>query len=219
MRTRFAPRAMIAVILAFSPVVGLVPVQEAHASAVVPLSDEQLTDAATWVVRGTVTDVWTEADDETGLIWTRARLVLAHVYKGPGDPSELIVDTLGGTVGDRTLLVDDVPRWSPGEDVLVFLDVVRGGRLSTLALAHGKYTIRRAPGETRPHVVRMTLPLDQVWDARFLPHPPPDQRVYLDQVEDHVRTRLITGWDGQPIPGMSPDRLQQVNSPEYRRVR
>jgi hypothetical protein len=63
------------------------------------------------------------------------------------------------------------------------------------------------------------MPLTRPWDARFLPHPPPGERVYLDQVEGRVQVRLASGWDGEPIPGMSPERLQQVNTPEIRRVR
>lgn len=217
MRTRLTSR-LLAALLATAPLaVAVVPAHEARASAVADLSDEQLTDAATWIVRGKVAATWTEVDPTTDHVWTLTELSVSRVFKGPGNPETLIVHTLGGVYGDVDMQVLQAPRWSIGEDVVVFLDEISGGRLSTLGLYLGKYTVRRAPGDQYPHVLRFHGRPGERYDHRFLPNPPVGKRVYLDELIDRVETRLDAGWDGQPIPGVSRERLQKVNTLEWRR--
>jgi len=216
MRTRLVRRALLAVLLGFG--ITWFGAPDVQASALADLSTEQLTDGATWIVRGTVVDVWTEMDGND-YVWTRARLRVSHVLKGDGQPDELIVDSLGGTYHDVTMQVLQTPRWSVGEQVLVFLDEVAGGRLSPLGLYLGKYTIRRAPHQTRHHVLRWHGKPGEPYDHRFLPHPPEYRRVYLDDLVESVEARLDVGWDGEPIPGLSTERLHRVNTLETRRRR
>jgi hypothetical protein len=188
----------------------------ARATSFAPLTTEQMTDAATWIVEGQVTAVWTELDDTTGYVWTRAQLALTDVHKGPSDPSTLVVASLGGTYGATTTEVPGEAVFSVGEDVFLFLDEVRGERLVPIAKFLGKYTVRRAPGDTRPNVTH-TQPVAGVpYDARFLPHPPPAERVYLDDLRAQVGGRLDRGWDGQPIPGADHTKLATINTPERR---
>ena len=42
-------------------------------------------------------------------------------------------------------------------------------------------------------------------------------RVYLNDVMDRIETELDKGWDGTPVPGLSAERLQQINTPTWRR--
>lgn len=190
----------------------------ARATTFAELSIEQFTDASTWIVEGTVQEVWTELDTERMLVWTRARIALSSVHKGPGNPTELIVDSLGGAVGDFSVYVPGQAQFSEGEDVFLFLDQL-GERVVPVSKFLGKYTIRRATGETRPHVMTWHGNARDRFDARFLPHPAPEHRQYLDDLRERVQQRLDTGWDGQPIPGISSDRLIQINSVERRMPR
>ena len=184
--------------------------EPAQATTVAPLDVEQLTDGATWIVRGVVNKSWTELDDD-GHVWTRHRLDVKRVFKGPSQPSQLIVDSYGGTHGELQMHVWSAPRFSVGEEVLVFLDEVAEGRLTPLAMHLGKYTLRRAPGDSRQHVVRFQVAPSQAYDARFIPHPALDDRIYLDDLLETVEERMRAGWDGRKIPGLSAERLKTVN--------
>jgi hypothetical protein len=151
-------------------------------------------------------------------VWTRARLQVDTVYKGADDPSELIIDQVGGRFGTHATEVASTARFSPYEEVLIFLDTNQTGtRLSPVAMFLGKYTIRRAPGDARQHLLRVSLGAEEHYDARFLPHPALEDRLYLDDVLEQVERRLDVGWDGVAIPGIAVERLRTINTPERRR--
>jgi hypothetical protein len=189
----------------------------AWATTIADLSIEQVTDASTYIVQGTVTDVWTEMDDQ-GYVWTRARLDVSRVLKGPDSPDELVVDTLGGSFGLSTTWVHGAARFTETEEVLVFLDTIRdGSRYSPVAMNRGKYTIRRAPDDTKKHVMQWESDPRETFDARFLPHPALQDRVYLDEVVAQVQRRLDVGWDGRPIPGLSSEKLRAINTADRRK--
>ncbi|MBN2798810.1 MAG: hypothetical protein JXX28_06630 [Deltaproteobacteria bacterium] len=217
MPPRLLRRAFLGAALALAPLTAPWLSEPAQASALAELSENDLTDASTWIVRGEVTRVWVERDAVTGHLWTRSELAVQRVFKGPGDPATLIVDTLGGTLDGETMEVMQAPRWSVGEEVFLFLDQLESGRLSTLGLFLGKFSVRRAPGDTRPYALRWHGRTGERYDARFIPHPPEGRRIYLDELEERVSLRLDTGWDGRDIPGLSRERLQTINTPAWRR--
>lgn len=199
----------------FGATVGLAAVvvpQVAEATSLAELSVEQMTDASTYIVRGTVTAVWTELDDH-GKVWTRATLDVSQTFKGPDSPQELTIDALGGIHNGSAMIVHGTPRFSEGEDMLVFLDRIRGGeRLTPVSMFMGKYTVRRAPGDDRESLVRWHGRALEHYDARFLPHAQHSNRVYLDDIQSRVEMRVTQGWDGMPIPGISLDKLATINS-------
>lgn len=188
---------------------------DAGATTLAPLSVEQCTDASTYIVEGRIEEVWTEIDPGGNKVWTRARVAVTTTLKGPDQPTTLIVDSPGGQYGDIDMYVPSTAVFSEGEDVFLFLNQ-GANRLTPVGLFQGKYTVRRAPGETRRHVMTWPVSKDTPFDARFLPHPAPEDRVYLDDLRNQVQDRLDLGWDGQPIPGLSPERLQQINTLERR---
>lgn len=198
-----------------APVVALVgPTTVAEATSLAPLSVEQLTDASDYIVRGEITETWTEVDDK-GYVWTRARLKVSDTYKGADNPSELVIDSLGGEYAGQTLHIEARAVFSKYEDALVFLTEMENGRLVPVGKFLGKYTIRRAPDVDR-YYARTWHPTNQAFDARFLPHPEPENRVYLDSLMERVEARLDAGWDGKPIPGIKAERLQTINTAERR---
>ncbi len=195
MTTRWLHQLTLAVALALPVAAVGLHAEPARATTIAPLSIEQLTDASDYVVRGDITEVWTEVDED-GRIWTRARMQVQHVYKGPDDPAV----------------------FSEYEEALVFLHQrPRDGRLVPVGKFVGKYTIRRAPGDTRQYARTWHPRAGIKYDARFLPHPAPENRLYLDDLEARIEARLDTGWDGKPIPGLSPERLEQINTRARRR--
>ncbi|MEN0064964.1 MAG: hypothetical protein AAGA48_22655 [Myxococcota bacterium] len=189
---------------------------EAQATSFADLSIEQFTDASTWIVEGHVTKVWTELDsDDPSKVWTRASMTVETVHKGPSNPETLVIESLGGTYGDVSTYVPGMAVYSPGEQVFVFLDPVDDGRrLMPVSMFLGKFTIRRAAHAKRKHVLQVHPKHYPGWvfDHRFLVHPPEEQRRYLDDLRAQVTARLEAGWDGQPIPGISMERLAEVNN-------
>lgn len=195
----------------------LAPLDAARATTFAELSVEQFTDASDYIIRGEVQDVWTELD-EHGRVWTRARVKVSETLKGPDAPEELIIDSMGGTHGAVTLSIEAQAVFSKHEEIFVFLSEMNG-RLVPVSKFLGKYTIRRAPGEQRVYVRRFHPQDGLRFDARFLPHPDPEHRVYLDDLMEQVQRRLDTGWDGQSIPGISPERLERINTLQRRMPR
>jgi len=209
-------RLVLAGLLCGSIAPALLASGDARATSLANLSVSQMTDASTYIVRGTVTRVWTE-EDADGQVWTRAAIAVSDVLKGPDQPAELIVDSIGGTFEDRSVDVFQAARFTETEDVLLFLDTIKGGtRLTPVSMYLGKYTIRRVNGDDRLLAQTFVVRPGVVYDGRFLPPPPEGSRVYLDDVIDTVETHLDAGWDGQAIPGISADKLVKINTPERR---
>lgn len=194
------------------------PLDEARATSFAELTTEQFTDASDYIVRGVVQEVWTELDNR-GRVWTRARVQVSETLKGRDVPAEIVIDSMGGTYGDVTLEIEGRAVFSEQEELLVFLTETTDGRLVPVSKFLGKYTIRRAPGETRHHVMQYHPRAGLRFDARFLPHPPPEDRVYLDDLVSRIRDRVERGWDGQPVPGIRLDRLERINTPDRRMPR
>ncbi len=205
---------MRAIVAALLLVVALPDV--ANATSIAPLTVEQMTDASTYIVRGRIVRVWTEADAD-GQVWTHAEVAIAKVLKGPDEPASLIVTSIGGTLGLQTTRVDGMARFSAEEDTLMFLDAIHGGRdLTPVGAFTGKFTIRRPPHEVRSIAVAYDVNPDTRYDARFLPVPPREQWLFADDLEAEVTAHLVTGWNGRPIPGVPLDELVRVNAPERR---
>lgn len=204
---RWIRSAAIAFVIA--QVLGAAP---AHATTFAPLTLEQLTDGSLYVVEGRVLEVWTELDPERMVVWTRARVEVTRTHKGPDSPEELVIDSMGGTYGDYEVRVPGMAVFSPDEEIFVFLDRLGDGRLVPAQKFLGKYTIRRAPGERERYVRRWEGKAGEPFDARFLPHPAPENRLYLSELQQRVDERVTTGWDGKPIPGISLQRLHEIDA-------
>jgi hypothetical protein len=184
----------------------------ASATSLVPLTVEQLTDAADYIVRGEVDDVWTEVDARAW-VYTRAYVRVDEALKGRADVGDyLLVSEIGGEYGGAVNNVEGAARFSTGEPVWLFLNEVHAGEdLVPVGMFQGKYTIRQNPADGSDMVVRVTMPYTRKYDARFLPHPPADQRVSLASLRSRVEGRLALGWDGAPIPGVASDHLRAIN--------
>lgn len=184
----------------------------ASATTIVPMTIDQFTDASTYIVEGKVTAVWTELDAASGLVWTKARVAVTTTYKGPDDPAELVVASLGGDYGDYSVWMPSMAVFSQDEDVFLFLAEAKNGRLSPVSKFAGKYTIRRAPGETASYARLWEPAKGERFDARFLPHPLPEHRLYLADLRSEVQAHLAEEWDGKPIPGISAEKLSEINT-------
>lgn len=185
-------------------------------AASVSLTFEQLTDASDYVVRGTVRSLVVEADDR-GVHWTRVELDVERVLKGPAGLDHLRLDVIGGFQGAEGTWVREAPAFGTGEPVLVFAEVLESGLTVPTGLEQGKFTVRVAPEDGREMLVRFKPGPGVPYRHDFIPHPAPADRLYLDDLVSRVERRVATGWDGQPIPGKSTQRLEAMHRGEVTR--
>lgn len=195
--------------LAFLATLALAP-PEARATSMVRLTATQLTDASDYIVHGVVSSVWV-AQEADGLVWTHVDVEISETLKGPAGLDTLRVDVPGGILTDRSWIVDGVPRFAEAEEVLIFAEVMESGRIEPVGLVQGKYTVRVDPHDGRKMLVSFNPPMERAYDPRFLPDPPHGQRLYLDDLQRVVTDRVRAGWDGQPIPGKSTERLRVMH--------
>jgi len=104
-------------------------------------TDAQLTDSAAAVLRGNVGRTYAAYDPAIGLIYTYVEVHVRSVLKG-AMPDVVVIKQMGGQVGNLLLAVIDAPRFAPGEDVLLFLEVrPRDGSFYTAAGSQGKWLV------------------------------------------------------------------------------
>ena len=99
-------------------------VPTAFASSDPPVDVGKQAKGAKKVVVATVTEVDSEfAENDYGdrLIFSNVTLQIDETMKGPHEGS-MVVAIEGGTVGEVTLTVSDMPRMSRGERAVLFLD-------------------------------------------------------------------------------------------------
>ncbi len=131
-----AQRRLIVVAVSLAVVLGLLGSgllgsdDQAQASVLVRMSDDQLAHSAATIVAGQVTDMqareasWGGPGGAPGNIETVVQLRVIKALKGasesPGDMMTVVVP--GGTVGDLTLVVDSAPVFRVGETAMLYLD-------------------------------------------------------------------------------------------------
>ena len=117
------------------------------ASQWIQLPFDQVAREATYVVRGTVTNVYSAWNDDHDIIFSYATIrVQRYIGDGAG-PSTLIVREAGGTVGDYTQQAIGFPELREGEEVVLMLskwDDSDDWRIH--AYNQGKYLVRNFEG-------------------------------------------------------------------------
>lgn len=99
-----------------------------------------LVESSPHIVRGTVTDMTSYWGDDHRAIYTDVALSVFTQFKGDPVAKVIMVRIMGGLVDDIGLTVEDMPRFSPGEDVILFLSP-RGDAFEVKYLFQGKYTV------------------------------------------------------------------------------
>ena len=160
------------------------------------MSTVEMVDAADMIVRGTVVETWTEVG-EHGRIWTRAQINIIESYKGAGDARSIVVDQLGGEYGGVRMHIDSAAQFSHGEEIVIFLDELRSGKLCPISMFAGKWTVRLDPYTQTKIVQRFTVEAGAEYDHRFIPLPSPSARIYLSDfkttINDRVKMELTEG--------------------------
>ena len=154
-----------------------------HATTMVRLSTDQMVDASDAIVRGTIVEVWTE-EDENGIVWTRAQLEVSLNYKGRNVKDAYVIDQMGGRFGGNETTVGGRAQFSPGEEGVFFLEQLGSGRITTVGLSQGKYTLRLDPYSQQKIVQRYAAAAGKTYDHRFIPLPEKADRTFLIDLLD-----------------------------------
>jgi len=202
--------------LSIAAVIGALASAPADAS-MVELSQDQIIDASSAIVRGVVTEIWTEEDDRT-VVWTRAQIEVKETYKGDNTVKVYTVDQLGGRFGGNTTDIHGGAQFSIGEEAIFFLETLGNGRITPVGLSQGKFTTRLDPYSQMKIVVQFAAPARQKYDHRFIPLPKEDKRIYMDDFVEQIRSRVNQGWDGKSIPGVSDMRLRAIDNARLRTI-
>ncbi len=126
-----------------------------RATTVVPPDFAQLVNESDYIVRAVVKSVnseWREKDGHRH-IFTLVELDVREVITGT-PPQPLVLEMLGGRVGEEEMRVVGAPRFKIGDEDILF---VRGnGRniVPLFAIMHGRYPILKETGTSREYVAR-----------------------------------------------------------------
>ena len=101
---------------------------------------EQLTHGSEKVVRGQVAKKWAAWDPGRTAIWTHYEIQVAETWKGaPG--GTVVISEPGGELDGLRMAVPGAPKYSVGEDVVVFAVRTPVGYLRTCGWGQGRYLV------------------------------------------------------------------------------
>jgi hypothetical protein len=122
----------------------LLSLTPARATTVIPPDFDTLVRQADYVIRGSVKSVnssWqTRGTDR--VIVTRVEIAVSETIAGT-PPAPVILEMLGGTVGDQSMVVHGSPPFNVGDEHILFVQG-NGVQFNPLvALMHGQYPIKK----------------------------------------------------------------------------
>jgi hypothetical protein len=143
-------------LLFFALALGFAPAP-LRATSVTPPTFPQLTSRAGTIFRGEVTAIRTElvtrADNRA--IFTYVTFRVQEVLKGTVPAAATVtLEFLGGSVGELTMDVVGMPRFSVGQTELLFVDQTGGQICPLVAMMFGRYRIQRHPTTGAEFVAR-----------------------------------------------------------------
>lgn len=146
------------------------------ATSVVPPNFTELIDEADAIYRGRVTKAEARRvarPDGGSVIKTFVTVAVERVIKGPEVP-ETTLEFLGGTLGDETLEVGGMPRFTVGDRGIVFVQNNGQQFCPLVRMMHGRYRIERHAATGKEYVARENrAPLRTVDDVALpLPDSP-----------------------------------------------
>ena len=186
-------------------------IQQANATSMVELSVDQLIDASEEIIKGTVVATWTERDSKTQMLWIHAQIEIEESFRGTAKEI-LIIEQPGGTWGSTDLIVEGTARFSEGETGYFFVEHLASDRYVPVGMFQGKFNILMDPYSQNEIVHRYALHPSQKFDHRFIPLPTKENRVSTQSFEEQIWSGIENGWDGNPISGVSSEKLQRINS-------
>ncbi len=139
-------RCLLSVLLLASAAAGV-----ARATTLARMSIAELTAAAPLIVR--VRCVANATRWQEGEIWTITTLDVVEAWKGRA-PARITVRLIGGRAGHLMSRVAGVPRFAPGEEIILFLEPKGGDEFSVTSWGQGTFRITRDRAADRETVTQ-----------------------------------------------------------------
>ena len=136
----------------------------AQATTVIPPEFEELATRSDYVVRGRVvaTNAEIRIKGSGKKIFTRVEVEVLEVIQGT-PPVQLILECLGGRVGDEELIVGGAPSFVVGEESILFVSGNGRALCPLYAMSYGFYPIKDEGATKRRYVARGNqVPLENV---------------------------------------------------------
>ena len=136
-------RALAVAALLVAPTVLAAQRHEPIPSPFAPLGIQKMSELATQVAAGTIERMESTWNHDRSRIYTRVTMRVERVLSGQAG-RRIVFRIPGGTVGDTTVMVSEMPHFRVGEDTVVFLRGTRGRLPSVLGGVEGKMPLSRA---------------------------------------------------------------------------
>ncbi len=142
--------------LAVLSLLALIPA--ARATTVIAPDFDSMVGSSDYIVRATVmsvTSAWRDNPDQPGrrYIGTLVTLDVKEVIKGT-PPSPLILDLVGGRVGDQELTIEGAPKFTAGQESILFIKGNGRQIIPLVGMSHGIYPVRRDKRTGQDQVMR-----------------------------------------------------------------
>jgi hypothetical protein len=134
---------------------------QARATTFARMSVRELAQRSTFIARARCVNVASVADRKQ--VWTLSIFEVAESWKG-NLPPRLTLRLPGGDAAGLRVTVEGVPRFTVGEDVVLFLTEERGRQMNILSWAQGTFRIRKDPRTAVELAVQDTAGI-QVFDV------------------------------------------------------
>ena len=129
----------------------------ATATRVVMLSDRSLALDSRVIVTGEVTSVMSAWDDTERVAWTYVEVQVDRILKGKIATTSIVLKQIGGSYGSGGMRVLGQPVFSPGQQVMLYLNTAPDGSLHVAHFFMGMFRIAEDSVTGRKMVTR--------WDA------------------------------------------------------
>jgi hypothetical protein len=182
MTLRFALAAILTAVLLIG-----VP---AAATTMLRINLPELSQKADTIVHGTVRRMESRWSGDRRRIVTDVEIEVTETLKGQAGSTVLLIQP-GGQVGDIGQMVHGLATFTPGEEVVVFLDRHGANAFRVTAMAQGKYQVRRASDNRSV----LAVP-ENTGDALLLdpttrqPTTSEQRTLTLDELKASIRTAL-----------------------------
>lgn len=128
---------------------------DVRATTVIPPDFDQLVNESDYIIRATVTSVTSDfrTNEHGKTIITKVALSVKEVIAGV-PPANVVLEIMGGRVGDEEMVVQGAPRFKVGDEDVLF---VRGNGHTIVPLVgmmHGRYHVMKDPSSDRRYMAR-----------------------------------------------------------------
>lgn len=138
--------------------------KQAQAGSLVKISDKNLVLSSDAIITGKVLSIESRWNASKTNIYTDITIALNQTIKGDLGANTIVVEQLGGKIGDKQIWFTGSPEFSVGEEVLLFLKANSEGVLHTAHMGMGKFSISQT--SENKTVFRPNLDKSKVYNAQ-----------------------------------------------------